>query len=196
MFIQVIHGGCTRQDELRELLQTWRTDVGAGDGWLGGTFGFTDDDEFFGVVRFESREAAAANSERPEQTAWAEKLTALMDGPPQFHDSDDVVVFLDGGSDDAGFVQIIRGQLADAGRFKALLADPGPLREMRPEIIGGTLAVEPDGTFTETVAFTDEASAREGEKAEPPAEMRADLEAILGNATFYDLRHPWFESAG
>ena len=31
---------------------------------------------------------------------------------------------------------------------------------MRPDILGATLAIEADGTYTETVAFTDEASAR------------------------------------
>ena len=119
-------------------------------GWLGGTYGFTDDDQFIGVVRFESREAAMANSARPEQGAWAEKMMALMDGPVEFHDCDDVMLFMDGGSDDAGFVQIIQGKVEDPSRIKAMLADTSMLHEMRPDIIGGTLAIEPDGTFTET----------------------------------------------
>jgi hypothetical protein len=195
VFIQVIQGPCTRQDELRALAQSWRTEVGSeGPGWLGGTFGFTDDDQFIGVVRFESRDAAMANSNRPEQTAWAEKMMALMDGPTEFHDCDDVTVFLDGGSDDAGFVQVIRGKVDDRDRVKAMLADTDDLRRMRPEIIGGTLAFEDDGTYTQTVAFTDEASARAGEQTEPPAEMREALEELMQGATFYDLHDPWFES--
>ena len=36
-------------------------------GWLGGTYGFTDDDMFVGVVRFETREAAMANSGDPSR---------------------------------------------------------------------------------------------------------------------------------
>ena len=195
MFIQVIQGPCTRKDELRALAQSWRTEVGSeGPGWLGGTFGFTDDDQFIGVVRFESREAAMANSDRPEQTAWAEKMMGLMAGPTEFHDCDDVTTFLDGGSDDAGFVQVIRGKVEDRDRAKAMLADTGELRQMRPEIIGGTLAIEDDGTFTQTVAFTDEASARTGEQTEPPPERRAEMESLFSGATFYDLRDPWFES--
>ncbi len=195
MFIQVIQGRCTRQDELQALARGWRTEVGTeAPGYLGGTFGFTDDDQFIGVVRFDSREAAMANSERPEQGAWAEKMAALLDGPPEFHDCDDVTTFLDGGSDDAGFVQVIRGKVEDRDRVKAMLADSGELRSMRPEIIGGTLAFEDDGTFTQTVAFTDEASARRGEQAEPPPEMREALQALLQDATFYDLPNPWFES--
>jgi hypothetical protein len=195
MFIQVIQGRCNRQDELKALAESWRTEVGEAPGWLGGTFGFTDDDQFVGVVRFESREAAMANSERPEQTAWAQKMAALMDGPMEFHDCDDVTVLLDGGSDDAGFVQVIRGRISDVERAKAMMSDVSGLRDMRPDIIGATLAIEPDGTFTETVSFTDEASARRGETLEPPEDMREGMDELLRDASFYDLHHPWFESA-
>jgi hypothetical protein len=196
MFIQVIQGRCSRHDELRAMGEGWRDEVGAdATGWLGGTYGFTDDDLFIGVVRFESRETAMANSARPEQGAWAERMMSLMDGPVEFHDCDDVTLFLDGGSDDAGFVQVIQGQVDEPDRFKAMLADTTMLHEMRPDIIGGTFALEPDGTFTETIAFRDEASARQGEQVEPPPEVREGLEAMLRGARFYDLHHPWFESA-
>jgi hypothetical protein len=195
VFIQVIQGKCTRQDELRAMAEGWREELGGGAvGWLGGTYGFTDDDEFIGIVRFESREAAMANSGRPEQSTWAEKMMGLMDGPVEFHDCDDVTLFLDGGSDQAGFVQVIRGRLADPARAKAMLADTTTLHEMRPDIIGGTLAVEDDGTFTETIAFRDEESARAGEQTEPPAQVREDLAMMMQGATFYDLHRPWFES--
>jgi hypothetical protein len=195
VFIQIIQGKCTRPDELREMASTWRRELGGGaEGWLGGTYGFTDDDQFIGVVRFESREAAMANSARPEQTAWAEKMMGLMDGPVEFHDCDDVMPFLEGGSDDAGFVQVIRGRVDDPSRIKAMLADTTTLHEMRPDIIGGTVAIEDDGTFTETIAFRDEASARAGEQVEPPPEIRDELSSMMAGATFYDLHSPWFES--
>ncbi len=196
MFIQIIQGKCTRQEELHALIDEWRRDQGSeAQGWLGGTYGFTDDDMFLGVVRFESREAATANSGRPEQDEWAGRMRDLFDGPIEFHDCDDVTMFLDGGSDQAGFVQVIRGKVEDPDRLKALLADTDTLHEIRPDIVGGTLAIEPDGTFTETVAFTDEASAREAERREPPAELRQELEYVLKDAVFYDLHKPWFESA-
>ena len=196
MFIQVIQARCTRQDELHALADEWRRDLSPGaTGWLGGTYGFTDDDMFVGVVRFESREAAMANSERPEQAAMAERMAAVMDGPMEFHDCDDVTLLMDGGSDQAGFVQIIRGKVDDPARLKAMLADTDTLHEMRPDIMGATLAIEEDGTFTECVAFTSEEAARSGEQVEPPAEMRRDLEYAMKDAQFYDLRHPWFESA-
>jgi hypothetical protein len=196
MFIQAIQAHCTRHDEVRALSKVWREELApAAEGWLGGTYGFTDDDQFLAVVRFESREEAMRNSARPEQTAFAERMTALMDGPVEFHDCDDVTVFLDGGSDDAGFVQVIRGKVADPDRVKASLADTDELHRLRPEIIGGTFAAGPDGTFTETVAFADEAAARAGERVEPPEGMREEIEAMFRGASFYDLRSPWFESA-
>jgi hypothetical protein len=196
MFIQIIEGRCTRQEELRAVLDRWEAELGSGaEGWLGGTYGFTDDDLFVAVVRFEDREHAMANSERPEQGRWAEEMMSLFDGPVEFHDCDDVTLLFDGGSDDAGFVQVIRGKVEDPSRLRALMAsDPTELKRMRPEIIGATLAIEPDGTFTETVAFTDEDSARRGESQEPPADVRAELEYAMQGATFHDLHHPWFSS--
>ncbi|MCW2855868.1 MAG: hypothetical protein JWR52_1483 [Marmoricola sp.] len=104
--------------------------------------------------------------------------------------------FLDGGSDDAGFVQVIRGHVTDRNLVKVMMSDTDALRQMRPEIIGGTFAITGDGTFTQTVAFTDEASARSGEAGEgPPAEIAEALQSLMADATFYDLHHPWFESA-
>ena len=198
MFIQIIQGKCTRADELRSLLQTWHRDLSAGaTGWLGATYGFADDDMFLGVVRFESREAAMANSERPEQGEWAKKLIAVMDGPVEFHDCDDVTLMLDGGSNSAGFVQIIRGRVADPSGLKALLTDADMLHEVRPEIIGATLGLEADGTFTETVAFTDEAAARDGERRmypEMPEDRREALESAMAGASFWDIHEPWFDT--
>ncbi len=196
MFIQVFQGPCTRQEEMHELLDEWKRDLAHGaDGWLGGTYGFTDDNQLVGVVRFESREAAAANSSRPEQDAWASRMSELMDGPLEFHDCDDVTLLFDGGSDDAGFVQVIRGKVDDPARLKAMLADTDALHEARPDILGATLAIEPDGTFTETVAFTSEAEARKGEQVPPPEDVQRELAYAMQSATFYDLHRPWFESA-
>lgn len=195
VFIQIIQGKCTRQDQLRSVGESWRQELGEGaTGWLGGTFGFTDDNDFLAIVRFGSREAAMANSQRPEQGEWAARMGELLDGAPTFYDCDDVTSFLEGGSDDAGFVQVIRGHTNDAAPIKAMLADPGDLKQMRPEIIGGTFALASDGTFFETIYFTDEESARKGEGLEPPTEVREALATMMAGATFFDLHKPWFES--
>lgn len=53
---------------MHQLSDEWREKLAPGaEGWLGGTYGVTDDGEFVAVVRFESREAATKNSARPEQ---------------------------------------------------------------------------------------------------------------------------------
>lgn len=201
MFIQIIQGRCTRQDELQTQLEAWREKYGNSvEGWLGGTYGFTDDDLFVGVVRFESKEAAMANSQRPEQGAWWAETEKCFDGPVEFHDCDKVLMMLDGGSDQAGFVQVIRGKIDDPALLEAELDQmSNMLHEARPEIIGSTFAIEEDGTFTETVAFTDESAAREGEQRAMPVteEVRhlwEDWRRMTHDVTYLDLHHPWFAS--
>jgi hypothetical protein len=197
VFIQIIQGKCTRQEDCRAALERWQRDLAPeAVGWLGGTYGFTDDDQLMAIVRFESREAAEANSTRPEQDAWWSETEALFDGPVEFHDAEDVTLMLGGGSDDAGFVQVIRGKVDDAATLKAMVTDTGQLHEMRPEILGGTLAIEADGTFTETVAFSDEESARRGEQMSMPEDVRRAMESAMHDVSFTDLHHPWFASKG
>jgi len=198
MFIQVIQGQCRDAARLHELSDEWRDTLGPGaEGWLGGTYGVTDEGQFVAVVRFESREAAMANSARPEQGAWWQKMQECFEGEVTFHDCEDVTMFLGGGSDEAGFVQIIQGKLTDIERFRTFMSQPmDALHEARPEILGGTIAIESDGTFTQTVAFTTEAAAREGEAKEMPAEMQGveDEFSMMQDVTYLDLKHPWFAS--
>jgi hypothetical protein len=164
------------------------------EGWLGATWGFTDDQMFVGVVRFESAETARRNSDRPEQAAWWQSTEQLFDGPVEFHDAEDVVLMLEGGSDDAGFVQVIRGRVDDPTRLRSAVESMTPiLHEARPEIIGATVAIEGDGTVTETVAFTDEAAAREGERKPMPESLR-DADMGIRDPSYLDLHHPWFAS--
>jgi len=192
VFIQVIKAKTSRQDEARALLQEWNDIPDVDGGPLGGTFGFTDDGTFIGVVRFESRETARANSDQAETDAMAQRMTELMDGPPEYYDCDDVTVWLDGGSDDAGFVQVIIGKTDDADRLKEVMGDDSnDVQQERPDIIGGTFALTDDGTFINTIAFTDEASAREGEKNSSPPE---EMQTVMRDLQYFDLRDPWFES--
>jgi len=118
MFIQIIQGTCRDADTLHRQLDMWRQEQGPmAEGWLGGTYGITDDDKFVGVVRFESKEAAARNSTRPEQGAWWAETEKCFDGEVTFHDCDEAMEFLDGGADDAGFVP---GHPGPAGRSRAV----------------------------------------------------------------------------
>jgi hypothetical protein len=199
MFIQIIQGTCRDPEALRRQIEMWRRDVGPhAEGWLGGTYGLTEDNTFVGMVRFESKEAAARNSTRPEQSAWWAQTERCFEGEVTFHDADNAMTFLDGGADDAGFVQVMQGRLVDPERFREFMDLPMDLlQQTRPEIIGGVMAMEPDGTFTETVAFRSEEEARIGERKEMPAELSQAFEnqmAQMQEVTYLDLHHPWFAS--
>ena len=197
MFIQVIQGRCNDPDQLKKQLDLWEQTIADGaDGWLGSTSGVTDDGTSIAVVRFESREQADANSARPEQDAWWRETSACFDGEPSFTDYDDAFEWLGGGSDDAGFVQVMRGKASNAEGFRAFSQQPmDGLQEMRPEILGGTVAIADDGDFTQTIYFTSEAAAREGEKQEMPEEVQQQMQEAMGDMgdiTYLDLRNPWF----
>lgn len=199
MFVQIMQGTCRDADTLHQQIDMWRREQGPmAEGWLGGTYGVTDDHTFVGVVRFESKEAAARNSTRPEQGAWWAETERCFDGEVTFHDCDNAILFLDGGADDAGFVQVMQGRVDDPERFRRFMESPmDMLQQARPEIIGGVIAIEPDGWFTETVAFRSEEAAREGERKEVPAEVRQTMEAEMSqikDLKYLDLHHPWFAS--
>ena len=199
MFIQVIQGICGDAGALRRQTEAWRDELAPqAAGWLGGTYGVTDLHQFIAVVRFESREAAARSSARPEQGAWWSVAEKYFEGEVTFHDYDEVWPFLDGGSDDAGFVQVIQGRVTDVEQARTFMDRPmDELREARPEVFGGTFALQHDGHFTQTIAFHSEEAARKGERQEMPEEARKAWEedmALMKDLTYLDLRHPWFAS--
>jgi len=195
MFIQVMQGQIKDIEAARATMDRWRSELEPGaEGWVGGTFGVSDDGQLVAVVRFASEEAARRNSDRPEQGAWWNDMSSHFVGDVEFHDYSDVITLLDGGSDDAGFVQVIQGRISDPSRFREMAAVAGEnLRAARPDVIGATIGVAPDGQFTQTVAFASESAAREGEAQDMPEDAR-ELMSELKDLTFIDLRDPWFES--
>jgi hypothetical protein len=201
VFIQVIQGTCRDADLLHRQMDDWRDRLESGaKGFLGGTYGLTDEGEFIGVVRFDSKESADRNGARPEQDAWWTATKKCFDGEVTFHDCNDVIMMMDGGSDDAEFVQIIQGQLSDPAKFRDFMSQPmDMLHQARPEILGGTVAIDDNGYFTQTIAFRTESEARAGEAKEMPSELRAqmdELNASMRDVSYHDLHHPWFETAG
>ncbi|WP_436495494.1 hypothetical protein [Actinokineospora sp. HUAS TT18] len=199
MFMQIIQGRVRDEQAARATMDRWLSDLEPGaDGWLGGTYGVTDDGMLCACVRFESAEAAHRNSERPEQGEWWREMEQHFDGEVTFHDCEDVMLLLNGGSDDAGFVQIIQGRVTDRDKARALNERAaGMLSQHRPDVIGATIAMDDAGYFCETVFFTSEAEAREGESKDLPPEARALMEeemALLQDVSYRDLRHPWFTS--
>jgi hypothetical protein len=199
MFIQVIQGRVRDEERLRAGMDRWLEELAPdANGWIGGTYGITDDGMFVAIVRFESMEAARSNSQRPEQDAWWREMSECFEGDVTFHDCTDVMMFLGGGSDDAGFVQVIQGKVKDRDRMHSLIEQTDSiLGTERPEIIGGTIAIDDDGMMTETVAFTNEPEAREGEQRELSDMARRLMDeerALVEDIHYLDLHEPWFAS--
>lgn len=201
MFMQIIQGRVSNAEAARSTMDRWVRDLGPGaQGWLGGTYGVADDGTLLAAVRFESEDAARANSARPEQAAWWKEMESHFSGDVMFHNCTDVTLLLGGGSDEAGFVQVIQGRIRDRERAHVLVEQSGPLMsKYRPDVIGATIAIDPNGFFTETVAFSSEKAARAAEKKEMPAEVKALLDeemALLDDVKFMDLHQPWFSTHG
>jgi hypothetical protein len=203
MFAQVIQGRTSDGQALLRAVDQWQRDLAPGAiGWLGSTGGVTDDGRAIAVVRFESADAAARNSERPEQTRWWEETRRLYDGEVTFLDSEDVTLDLSGDPDRAGFVQVMQGQVTDPARAKELMAQfpEDAMREFRPDVLGSVMIGHDDGRWTQVLYFTSEAEAREGERKEPPREFRNAMEEMdklsVGDTVFLDLRQPLLVSAG
>ena len=199
MFIQVIQGRISDATGLKRQMDRWREELLPGAaGYLGSTFGVTADGEAIGIARFESADAAARNSDRPEQGAWWSETEKLFSGPVTFHDTDEVDVFLAGGSDDAGFVQVMQGQITDLARLqKAEEEGKELLAAHRPDLIGSIRARYGDGEFTDVAYFTSEAEARAGEAKPLPDEAAANFSAWQESVKverWYDLTDPWFIS--
>jgi hypothetical protein len=196
MFIQVIQGRATNPPGIRRDLGRWQRQLAAdADGWLGSTTGITDDGWSITVIRFASEAQARRNSDRPEQREWwrdASQHLARVD----LHDAPKVHTYRDGGSDQAGFVQVFQGhtddleQIVNLGRVqKEVLA-----RDAR-HILGMTVAEHADqpGDFTQTVYFTSEQDARRFAQ-EPPAEAEEpvleQLRSLMATSRCFDLRDP------
>jgi hypothetical protein len=196
MFVQVIEGQVADRDGLRRQLDRWMTELRPGAaGFLGSTAGITDQGTGLLFARFESSADAAANSERPEQSQWWAETEKCFDGEVRFIDSDDADTFLGGGSNDSGFVQVMRGHGVTRAQMRA--ADEQfelHASSFRPDLLGGFRVWTGTDTYVEVAYFTNEADAREGERKQPPAELAdtmADFEELMSNVEFIDLRQPW-----
>lgn len=195
MFIQVIRSKVNDKAAMRARLDDWQEKMRPGAiGYLGTTAGFLDDGSVVICARFESEEAAMQNSNRPEQGAWFEETSAIMGGEPDFIDVTDVDTWLDGGSDDAGFVQVMIGHSPDRDRLRSRAnEDTDQLRAARPEIIGGMQGIFGDDGYVNVAYFTSEEAARASEAQGPPAEvaeMANEFQSLLGDVEFLDIHEP------
>jgi hypothetical protein len=170
-------------------IDAWSAAVkAASSGYLGSTAGVTADGSFVALVRFESEQASRAES----RAWWTDHLSsaAVIDCP-------DVTFLYGGGSDDAGYVQVMSGHTANPARFKEISRRfEDYLPSSRPEILGGLTAFASDGRFFNVVYFTSQAAARAGEKEPRPPEIDALFAEFDQQMDEYlDLAEPWFDSA-
>lgn len=194
MFVQLIRAKLGDEPGAWRAMERWEDDLRAGaHGFLGSTSGVTNDGEFVLIARFDSEEAARTNSDRPEQGQWWSELQQAFAGEATFFESGDVDVSMGGGSDDAGFVQILVGRGNRDEARSVIGGAEAVLRKERPDIIGGITAWRGDGSFIDVAYFRSEAEAREGEAKELSEEGRALFEtfaAVLSVEEYLDLPRP------
>lgn len=193
MFVQIIRGKTKDPEGVRALGKKGAAMNSIG--LLGVTAGVTDDGRTFAAVRFESPEAAQQNSDLPETGEFAAELASLLDGPPEFFNCPDVQLMQGGGDDSAGFVQVMTYKTNDVPGIKALFNSVEQYTAGRADFLGAVTAFADDGkTVFDINYFSSEAEAREGEKAEMPAEMQASMEKfgalIDGEIEYLDIVDP------
>ena len=198
MFIQVIQGQVRDRDEVKARVGRWASDVAStGTGWLGTTAGVTAAGAFVAVARFESEEDARRYNDRPEQDEWWAETSKLFDGEVTVRGSVGVDEFLRGGSGDAGFVQVITGQVRHVDRLKELNQQYQKYADLRPDLIGAVIVLHEDNLFTQAAYFTSEAEARAAEGQQPPEEVKAVLDEendLIQGIAYIDLKDPWFST--
>ncbi len=198
MFIQVITGNVVDREGLLRQADRWEAELRPGAiGFLGSTGGITGDGRFVLMARFESEDAAQRNSSRDEQGAWWAETEKCIESP-MFQESVQVTTMRGGGSNDAKFVQVMRGRVTDPEKMAELEKRLGEAEAImarhRPDVLGDVVALHADGSYTDFVYFTSEADARRGEAKEMPAEAQALFSEWTSASTideYLDLKEPW-----
>ncbi|MEA2498931.1 MAG: hypothetical protein QOH26_1336 [Actinomycetota bacterium] len=193
MFAQIIKGKASDEAGLRKQNQKWVEELKPGSsGFLGSTGGIATDGTFVTIARFESEEAARKNSDRPEQGEWWKETEQYLEPGSTFVDSTEVDEFLGGGSNDAGFVQVMQGSVSDKEKAKEMGQQMEPmLRENRPDVLGGMVVWHPGGSeFTQVMYFKSEAEARERESASDNSGPPEEFGKLFSNMTYIDLKEP------
>ena len=196
MFMQVVQAKTSDKAGVKEMWDRWNREVQpAAQGYLGATGGVTDGGDLIVIARFESAEAAERNNNIPEQQQWYSEFEKYIEGEPSFSNYTNVELDNDGGSDDAGFVQVIRVKGGDPQAFRALDEEMGPkMRELRPDVIGSVTGWEGDDVTT-VIYFTSEEEARNNESNPEFQELSKRYMELTGQPSFYDLTDPWLQSA-
>ena len=196
MFMQVVQARTKDKAGVKEMWDRWNREVQpAASGYLGATGGVTENGDLIVIARFESAEAAERNNNIPEQQQWYSEFEKYIEGEPTFTNYTNVQLQEEGGSDDAGFVQVIRTKGGDPEAFMKIDAELAPkMKELRPDVIGGITGYETDDA-TSVIYFTSEEEARKNESNPEFQELAKRYMELQGESAFYDLKDPWLASA-
>jgi hypothetical protein len=194
MFVQVIQGKTSDAAAVAKQGDRWQRELRPDAiGYLGVTAGSTADGRTVAIVRFEDEASARANAARPEQTEWFQGMAKLYDGEPTFTESSDVTEWMGGGSNEAGFVQVMKSTGVDRAQVEKMDAAFEPFAAQRPDLLGGLrIWTGPDSCF-DVAYFTSEEEARKGEKAELSDELKklmSELAGGMGETEYFDLTDP------
>ena len=182
---------------VRRQWDRWATDLTPGAaGLIGATGGVTTDGRTILIARFESRDAAQGNPERPEQGSWwAETVAGALAGRPEVLETADVTLHGGKGWEAARFVQVMRARVRDRRRFEAIEGELTPrFMQLRPDLLAAYRAWFPDGSVAAIDYFTSEAEARAGEQKELPDAVGARFKewmSLLADVEWFDLIDPW-----
>ena len=196
MFLQIMQGKVKDPQLFQRQGEKWRSDIKPGAiGYLGSTTGVSADGTAVVLARFESADAASANSARPEQGVWWEQTAPAFDGEVTFIDCPTVDLIAGGGSDQAGFVQIMHGRAVNPDAMReageSMEAD---LKATRPDVLGGFVGWHGDRQFTQAMYFTSEADARKAETTmadDPQIEEWGKM--LDGEMEFVDIINPDYD---
>jgi hypothetical protein len=98
-----------------------------------------------------------------------------------------------GGSNDAGFVQVMKTTGADRAKLEEMDKAFEPYTSARPDLLGGLRIWTGKDSCIDVAYFTSEAEARDGEKAEMPPEVQelmAGMQEGMGQLEYFDLTEP------
>jgi hypothetical protein len=186
VFVQVVSARVADGTALVEHLCRLRP---GDDAFLGLTAGVSADRRFVSVARFS----------RPPGTAWWAPLERWLDGSVEVRESSDVELLLGGGSDRAGYVEIIEGRTTDRMRFMHLERQlEQRFAAERPDFLGSMLVWWADGTWLEMAYFTSEADVRAGDASVLPPDVRqlvAAWEDVARPSSQLELINPCLSSA-
>lgn len=196
MFIQVVQGKVKDANFLRSELRRWRAEVKPkAQGYLGSTSGVTTDGRAIGLFRFETEKDAIANSMRADQVKWWNSASKAFDGKATTHNCKEVDTAFGGGSNWAGFVQVIQGKAKNQEVMRRRLPElESQLRIVRPDILGVVLAWHGGGDFTQAVYFTSAQAAHERDASSMNDDLRREYESFMAAPpSFFDLQPPDFD---